>query len=103
MNRYVAGANGDVAPISVLKGSDTALNTPVGVVLTPTGTMYVGNSARGAVAEYAKGATGDARPITEYDQGLRKPEGLGAHLAGRHPRRRPSRAGAGARGHAYPW
>ena len=76
MTRYNKGATGDAVPISTLKGSDTHLVYPVGAALTPAGNLYVGNGARGAVAEYAKGATGNTAPVAEFTEGISNPEGI---------------------------
>lgn len=60
-------ANGNVAPIRVIAGSATKLETPSGVAVDPSGDIFVsdhgGSSNTGAVRVYAKGANGNAAPI----------------------------------------
>lgn len=60
-------ANGDVAPIRVIAGSATKLETPSGVAVDPSGAIFVsdhsGSSSTGAVRVYAKRANGNAAPI----------------------------------------
>jgi hypothetical protein len=60
-------ANGNVAPIRVIAGSATKLETPSGVAVDPSGAIFVsdhgGSSSAGAVRVYTKGANGNAAPI----------------------------------------
>lgn len=60
-------ANGNVAPIRVIAGSATKLETPSGVAVDPRGAIYVsdhgGSDGAGAVRVYAKGANGNAAPL----------------------------------------
>jgi hypothetical protein len=60
-------ANGDVAPIRIIAGSATKLETPSGVAVDPSGGIFVsdhgGSGGAGAVRVYAKGANGNAAPI----------------------------------------
>lgn len=60
-------ANGDVAPIRVIAGSATRLETPSGVAVDASGAIFVsdhgGSSSAGAIRVYAKRANGNAAPI----------------------------------------
>lgn len=60
-------ANGNVAPMQVIAGSATEMETPSGVAVDPRGAIYVadhgGSSGAGAVRVYAKGADGNAAPL----------------------------------------
>jgi hypothetical protein len=60
-------AKGNVAPIRVIAGSATKLDTPSGVAVDSVGVIFVsdhgGSSSAGAVRVYAKGANGNAPPI----------------------------------------
>ncbi|MGC1380451.1 MAG: NHL repeat-containing protein [Candidatus Baltobacteraceae bacterium] len=60
-------ANGDVAPIRVIAGSATKLETPSGVAVDPGGAIFVsdhgGSSNAGVIRVFAKGASGDVAPI----------------------------------------
>lgn len=66
---YAAGANGNVAPIRTITGSNTRLHGPVGVVLGGRGGIYVVNydspsrPAPGAVTVYPAAATGNVAPL----------------------------------------
>lgn len=64
---YAAGSNGNVAPMATIAGSLTGLADPSGIVVDPTGRIYVGNenspSLNGIVTVYAVGANGNVAPI----------------------------------------
>jgi hypothetical protein len=65
---YAAGANGNVAPIRTISGSNTVLDFPEGVALDAGLNLYVttfvgGPSGLGSVNVYAAGANGDVAPI----------------------------------------
>ncbi len=60
-------ANGDVAPIRVIAGLATKLETPSGIAVDPSGAIFVsdhgGSSSAGAIRVYAEGANGNVAPI----------------------------------------
>jgi hypothetical protein len=60
-------ANGDVAPIRIIAGSATKLETPSGVAVDRRGAIFVcdhgGSSTAGAIRVFAKGADGNAAPL----------------------------------------
>jgi hypothetical protein len=65
---YAAGANGNVAPIQTIAGSNTGLKTPFGIALDASGNIYVTNSLStvrkyDSVTVYAAGANGNVEPI----------------------------------------
>ncbi len=59
--------NGDVAPIRVIAGSATKMETPSGVAVDPHGAIFVpdhgGSGNAGAVRVYAKDANGNVAPL----------------------------------------
>lgn len=65
---YAAAANGNVAPIQTIAGSNTGLKTPFGIALDASGNIYVTNSLSAirkydSVTVYAAGANGNVEPI----------------------------------------
>ena len=89
LTEYAKGADGDAIPIATVKGANTKLNTPVSMALDPVGNLWVVNSSggngSGSVTEYAKGATGNAPPVTVIAgsaTGLLFPAGLALDQAG---------------------
>jgi sugar lactone lactonase YvrE len=60
---YAAGANGNVAPIRTITGSNTGLFYPIGVALDSKAKTYVTNSNGQSVTVFAAGANGDVAPI----------------------------------------
>ncbi|MBV8068212.1 MAG: NHL repeat-containing protein [Candidatus Eremiobacteraeota bacterium] len=64
---FAPRASGDVAPIRVIAGSATKLETPSGVAVDPRGPIFVsdhgGSSSAGAIRVYAKGANGNSAPL----------------------------------------
>jgi hypothetical protein len=65
---YPAGANGNVAPIRTISGSNTGLNFPEGITLDASLNVYVttfvgGPSGLGNVSVYAAGANGNVAPV----------------------------------------
>jgi hypothetical protein len=65
---YAAGANGNVAPIRTIYGSETDLYDPAGVALGVSGAVYVTNAGAGggllaSVTVYVAGVNGKVPPI----------------------------------------
>jgi hypothetical protein len=60
---YAPGANGDPAPIRYISGSNTKLNTPSYLYVTPKGKLYVSNYLGKSVNVYASGANGNVAPV----------------------------------------
>ena len=60
-------ASGNAAPMRVIAGSSTKLETPSGVAVDPSGAIFVsdhgGNKNTGAVRVYAKDANANAAPL----------------------------------------
>jgi hypothetical protein len=65
---FGARANGNAAPSRVIAGSATMLETASGVAVDARGTIFVsdhgGNSDAGAIRVFARGADGNAAPIS---------------------------------------
>ena len=67
---YAPGAGGapgtpatNVPPIRTISGTSTGLASPQGVVLDPTGRLYVANNITPSITVYSPGAMGNAIPI----------------------------------------
>jgi 6-phosphogluconolactonase (cycloisomerase 2 family) len=64
---FAPRAGGDVAPIRVIAGSKTRLETPSGVAVDPRGSIFVsdhgGSSSAGAIRVYAQRANGNTAPL----------------------------------------
>lgn len=63
---FAAGANGNVAPIQTIAGSNTGLNLPADVAVDSNDNIYVSNTCGygcGAVTVYAADASGNVAPI----------------------------------------
>jgi len=62
---YAPGANGDVAPIRTITGSNTGLSAPQYDAVDSSGRLYVTNdgSSLGTITIYAAGANGNVAPI----------------------------------------
>ncbi len=64
---YPANANGNVTPIATITGSLTGLADPSGIIVDPSGRIYVGNenspSFNGIVTVFSAGANGNVAPI----------------------------------------
>ena len=59
---YSPGANGNVAPIATIGGTNTGLLDPQGLALDASGNIYVGNSTP-SITVYTAGANGNVAPI----------------------------------------
>jgi hypothetical protein len=66
---YAAGANGNVAPIRTITGSNTGLFYPFCIGLDSSKNMYVTNYNGQSVTVYAAGANGNAAPIRTISGG----------------------------------
>ena len=60
---YDPTATGNVAPINTISGTNTRLASPQGVVLDPTGRLYVANKTTPSITVYTPGAMGNVIPI----------------------------------------
>jgi DNA-binding beta-propeller fold protein YncE len=61
---YPRDANGDLAPIRILKGPRTQLNWPTGLAVDPDrGELYVANDTGDSILVFSETAEGDAAPI----------------------------------------
>jgi hypothetical protein len=84
---YAAGANGNVAPIRTISGSNTRLTAPRGIALDKHGAIYVVNCCvahyyYSAVLVYAAGANGNVAPIRAISgpyTGQDQPYGIAVH------------------------
>ena len=82
---FAAGATGNVAPISVLGGSQTALFDPYAVALDSGGDLYVADRPANAIRVFAPGASGNVAPIRTISgshTGLSGPEALAIDASG---------------------
>ena len=60
---YPPGANGDVAPIQTISGSNTGINAPWSVAVDSEHNIYVDNVGADSITVFAAGANGNATPI----------------------------------------
>jgi hypothetical protein len=62
---YAPGANGNVAPLRIVNGASTGLNSPFGVAVDAAGNLYVANNGGipPGITVYGSGANGNATPI----------------------------------------
>jgi NHL repeat len=74
---YAPSANGNVAPIGIIQGSQTGLDEPYGVALDASGNVYVANAGNSSVTIFAAGTTGNVAPT-------RTISGTHTELAGPH-------------------
>ena len=76
---YALAANGDVAPLQTISGSNTGLNDPQGIAVASSHKMFVPNHLVDSVTVYAKGAHGNVAPvktISGSNTGLDRPNGV---------------------------
>jgi hypothetical protein len=79
INAFRLTAGGDVAPVSTLSGSRTALNRPDGLAFDSVGDLYVADADTPAVTEYQAGAYGNVAPVKTISgsaTGLFTPAGI---------------------------
>jgi DNA-binding beta-propeller fold protein YncE len=61
---FRAGDNGDVAPIRIIKGSNTGIKNPTGLTLdSQKGEVYVTNMGTPSMSVFPMMANGDVRPL----------------------------------------
>ncbi|MGA9271904.1 MAG: hypothetical protein WBV67_00300 [Candidatus Cybelea sp.] len=83
---YAPGSSGDPTPIRYISGSNTNLNEPSYLYVTPKGKLYVSNFAGKSVNVYAPGANGNVAPvqmITGTDTGMNRATGVAVDDKGR--------------------
>src|SRR5580704_4529795 len=76
---YAKRANGNIAPLWTIYGSNTGLNLPVGIALDASRNIYVTNSGANTVTVFAAGANGNVAPIRTIsggNTGLSTPWGI---------------------------
>ncbi len=81
---YPANANGNVAPIRTIAGSNTGLGLPWGLTLDAAQNIYVSNATdpSASVTVYSAGSSGNVSPvstITGSQTGLDYPRGIAVH------------------------
>jgi len=82
---FAAGANGNVAPIRDITGSNTGLANPISLALDALGDLYVVNQYPASVTEYAPGSDGNVTPIRAIsgsNTGLSTARGLALDASG---------------------
>jgi hypothetical protein len=82
---YAAGANGNVAPLQNITGSNTGMSGAVYDAVDGAGKIYVTSVNADAVTVYAAGATGNVAPIATIsgaNTGLVAPTGIAVDAAG---------------------
>jgi hypothetical protein len=69
VTEYPLNANGNIAPIATLAGSNTGLDLPLGIASDRVGSLRIGNALGGlngiggSITSYVKGAQGNSAPI----------------------------------------
>jgi 6-phosphogluconolactonase (cycloisomerase 2 family) len=79
---YAKDANGDVAPIRTISGSNTGIDGPNGIAVDSDDNVYVAEYFTDSVTEYAKNAHGNVAPIRTISGSntlLDEPAGLTVH------------------------
>jgi 6-phosphogluconolactonase (cycloisomerase 2 family) len=79
---YAPGANGNVAPVRTIAGSNTGILAPKAVALDPAGRIYVANQLANTVTIYAHGANGNVAPVAKIT-GVSNPSAVTIDGAGR--------------------
>jgi sugar lactone lactonase YvrE len=60
---YAKNANGNVAPIRSIGGSNTQIDLPYGIAVDSQDNIYVSQAKTNSITVYGKGATGNVAPI----------------------------------------
>jgi hypothetical protein len=63
---FAPTANGNVAPIRNISGSNTGFVSPTDVKVDSSGLVYVADGGTGKIYIFASGATGNVAPTTTY-------------------------------------
>jgi sugar lactone lactonase YvrE len=91
---YTKHADGNVAPVQTISGSNTGLVQPEGIVVDDAGKLYVsdffgsggksddGPSQQGVVFVFAAKADGNVKPIATIHDGLNYPDGVALDRTG---------------------
>jgi hypothetical protein len=82
---FAASANGNVAPVEVLGGSQVLLIWPVALGMDGAGRLYVVDRGANAIKVWAPGVTGNSpsvRTISGPSTGLQDPAGIAVDAAG---------------------
>jgi sugar lactone lactonase YvrE len=80
---YRVDAKGNAKPVGVIKGYDTQLQGPNGIVVDARGEIYVADSSKNEILGFAPGSTGDAAPnVVITGSTLQQPGGLAIDAAG---------------------
>jgi len=83
---YGAGATGDVSPVLDLRGVNTGLSRPQGVLADVAGNVFVANPGNNSITEYAPEVTGNVAPVATIAGAqtlLNKPQDLALDATGR--------------------
>jgi len=78
-------ADGNVAPLRTIAGSNTGMSWPGGIAVDGVGRIYVSDSVAGAygtIFVYAAGANGNVPPIAEITDGVADPSGVAVDSEG---------------------
>jgi hypothetical protein len=80
---YRVDAIGNAKPVGVIKGYDTQLQCPNGIVVDARGEIYLADSSKNEILGFAPGSTGDAAPnVVITGSTLQQPGGLAIDAAG---------------------
>lgn len=83
---FAPGASGNPTPIRYISGSNTNLDQPSYLYVTPKGKLYVANFTGKSVNVYAPGANGNVAPVQEItgeDTGMQRATGVAVDVKGR--------------------
>ena len=75
---YSSGSSGDAKPMATISGPDTRLLGPQGVVVDPSGNIYVANTGN-SILEYSPMSSGNSSPfavVTGANTALNVPRGI---------------------------
>jgi hypothetical protein len=79
---FAPGSNGNVTPISIIAGTNTKLDSPLGIAANPSGEIVVANTFANRISVFAAAANGDVAPISTIagpDTNLRNPNAVALH------------------------